>query len=114
MVGDMMFGRGVNRRDREIIRSKVRALAARGPAGWWRIVKNVGRFLLRFQEKPLTASAWETIACKAGFTDVTINPVVAEACVMSAFKPTDLPLAEDEHLLVAQAGPDIEALRSAA
>ena len=114
VVGDMMFGRGVNRRDREIIRSKVRALATRGPAGWWRIIKNAGRFLLRFQEKPLTASAWETITCKAGFTDVTITPVVAEACVMSAFKRTDLPLPEDEHLPGAQAGRDIEVLRSAA
>jgi ubiquinone/menaquinone biosynthesis C-methylase UbiE len=114
VVGDMMFGRGVNRRDREIIRSKVRALATRGPAGWWRIIKNAGRFLLRFQEKPLTASAWETITCKAGFTDVTITPVVAEACVMSAFKRTDLPLAEDEHLPGAQAGRDIDVLRSAA
>jgi SAM-dependent methyltransferase len=93
VVGDMMFGRGWNRRDREIIGSKVRALAARGPGGWWRILKNVGRFALRFQEKPLSANAWETIAERAGFPDVTITPVVAEACVMSALKVPDHPIA---------------------
>lgn len=101
VVGDMMFGRGVNRRDREIIRSKVKALAARGPAGWWRIVKNGVRFALRFQEKPLSASAWENMAAKAGFTDMTITPVVAEASVMSAIKPADLSWAEGDDPLVA-------------
>jgi ubiquinone/menaquinone biosynthesis C-methylase UbiE len=114
VVGDMMFGRGGNRRDREIIRSKIRALAARGPAGWWRIVKNVGRFGLRVQEKPLTASAWETLAAAAGFTDVTVRPVVAEACVMSAIKPSELPLGGDDELVAAKARRDLELLRSAA
>jgi ubiquinone/menaquinone biosynthesis C-methylase UbiE len=110
VIGDMMFGRGSDRRDREIIKSKIRALAARGPAGWWRIVKNVGRFGLRFQEKPLTAGAWETIARRAGFTDVTISPVVAEACVMSAGKGGDRPLATDDGVVVAYPGTDLEAL----
>jgi ubiquinone/menaquinone biosynthesis C-methylase UbiE len=110
VVGDMMFGRGGDRRDREIIKSKVRALAARGPAGWWRIVKNVGRFALRFQEKPLTAGAWETIARSAGFTDVTISPVVAEACVMSANKGGDPPWATADEETAAHPGRDLEAL----
>jgi SAM-dependent methyltransferase len=114
VVGDMMFGRGVNRRDREIIRSKIRALAARGPAGWWRIAKNVGRFALRLQEKPLTASAWETIACRAGFADVTISPVVAEACVMSAVKPAERPFTRGDELLVARGAKELEPMRSAA
>ncbi len=112
VVGDMMFGRGANRRDREIIRSKLRALATRGPAGWWRILKNIGRFVLRFQEKPLTATAWETMASNAGFTDVSINPVVAEACVMSADKPRDMPSAEDDRLVAY--GRDLASMRSAA
>jgi ubiquinone/menaquinone biosynthesis C-methylase UbiE len=110
VLGDMMFGRGTDRRDREIIRSKVRALAARGPAGWWRIVKNVGRFGLRLQEKPLTADAWEAIAHGAGFEDVTISPVVAEACVLSAVKGVDPPLDADEGEVVAHHGRDLEAL----
>jgi ubiquinone/menaquinone biosynthesis C-methylase UbiE len=110
VVGDMMFGRGSDRRDREIISSKIRALAARGPAGWWRVLKNVGRFALRIQEKPLTAGAWETIAHGAGFTDVTISPVVAEACVMSASKGADITLARDDDVVLAHPGRDLEAL----
>ena len=81
-----MFGRGGDAQDREIIRSKLFALASRGPAGWWRILKNVWRFVLRVQEKPLTVAAWEGIAHEAGFADVRITRVVAEACVMSARK----------------------------
>lgn len=110
VVGDMMFGRGGDRRDREIIKSKIRALAARGPAGWWRILKNLGRFALRFQEKPLGAGAWETLAQRAGFTDVTISPVVAEACVMSASKRAGEPCATHDDLVLADSGTDLEAL----
>ncbi len=87
VIGDMMFGRGTTREDREIIAAKVRSLAARGLAGWWRILKNAWRFMLRFQEKPLPAEAWIAIASDAGFEDVDAHPVVAEAWVMSAVKP---------------------------
>ncbi|HEX6450976.1 MAG TPA: class I SAM-dependent methyltransferase, partial [Trebonia sp.] len=44
VVADMMFGRGVTRRDRQILRDKVTALASKGPAGWWRIAKNLARY----------------------------------------------------------------------
>ena len=37
VVADMMFGRGTSQRDRRILREKVAVLAAKGPAGWWRI-----------------------------------------------------------------------------
>jgi ubiquinone/menaquinone biosynthesis C-methylase UbiE len=110
VVGDMMFGRGGDRRDREIIKSKIRALAARGPAGWWRILKNLGRFALRFQEKPLGAGAWEALAQRAGFTDVTISPVVAEACVMSASKRAEEPCTTHDDVVLADSGTDLEAL----
>lgn len=86
VIGDMMFGRGTNRADREIIRQKVRALVRRGLGGWWRIVKNAWRFLLRFQEKPLRPDAWETIVREAGFANVRTSRVVGEACVISARK----------------------------
>lgn len=87
VIGDMMFGRGANPVDREIIRAKVRALARRGPGGWWRIVQNSCRFLLRFQEKPLRSDAWEEIVREAGFENVSACRVVAEAYVVSAMKP---------------------------
>jgi 2-polyprenyl-3-methyl-5-hydroxy-6-metoxy-1,4-benzoquinol methylase len=87
VIGDMMFGRGVSREDREVITPKIRSLAKRGASGWWRILKNAWRFTLRLQEKPLPASAWETLVQEAGFSQVHLRRVLAEACVLSARKP---------------------------
>ena len=94
VIGDMMFGRGSDPADRQIIWDKVRELAGRGPGGWWRIVKNAGRFMFRFQEKPLMPAAWESIVREAGFVNVKTSRVVAEACVISATKPSG-PLVHD-------------------
>lgn len=82
VVGDMMFGRGANRRDRAIIASKVSVFMRRGPAGWWRVAKNGGRFLLRVQERPVAIGRWESWLRAAGFEAVTSRPVVAEAAVV--------------------------------
>ncbi|HET9074173.1 MAG TPA: class I SAM-dependent methyltransferase [Solirubrobacteraceae bacterium] len=87
VIGDMMFGRGAAAGDREIIASKVRSLATRGPAGWWRILKNAVRFLLRFQEKPLRPERWSEMISAAGFEHVVTRHVVAEAHVVSATTP---------------------------
>lgn len=88
VIGDMMFGRGGTARDRAIIGSKVTTLAKRGPGGWWRLVKNIGRFTLRFQERPVSIETWTAYFAKAGFVDATATPVVAEAAVMSGTKPS--------------------------
>lgn len=87
VIGDMMLGRGTAAGDREIIRSKVSSLAKRGPGGWWRIVKNAWKFALRVREKPLPGQAWESMLRDAGFVDVQLRRVVAEASVVSATKP---------------------------
>lgn len=87
VIGDMMFGRGGQAGDRQIIASKVSSFLRRGPAGWWRLAKNVLRFSLRIREKPVTAERWEALARAAGFEAVTTRRVVAEACVLSAHKP---------------------------
>src|ERR1022692_375939 len=55
VLADMMFGRGASARDREIIASKVRVLARKGPGGCWRIIKNAARYQLRIQERPVSA-----------------------------------------------------------
>ena len=83
----MMFGRGGQARDREIIGSKLALLLRKGPGGWWRIVKNGGRFVFRFQERPVSVSAWEAMLDKAGFTEVEGLPVVNEAAVVRGTKP---------------------------
>lgn len=87
VVGDMMFGRGGDRRDREIISGKVRLMLRKGPAGWWRIAKNAGRYLLRVQERPIAMSAWVELFERAGLTDVRAVTVVNEAAVVVGTKP---------------------------
>jgi SAM-dependent methyltransferase len=87
VIGDMMFGRGGDARDRQIIGSKLSHLVRKGPGGWWRIVKNAGRFLLRFQERPVSMSAWTAMFKKAGLTEVEALPVVNEAAVVRGTKP---------------------------
>ena len=87
VIGDMMFGRGGDARDRQIIGSKLSLLMRKGPAGWWRIMKNAGRYLMRFQERPVSMSAWVAMFKKAGFTGVEAIPVVNEAAVVKGSKP---------------------------
>ncbi|MDQ6747493.1 MAG: class I SAM-dependent methyltransferase [Candidatus Dormibacteraeota bacterium] len=87
VIGDMMLGRGTASGDREIIVAKVRAMAVKGPAGWWRIVKNLWRFALRVKEKPLPVPAWEDLVRGAGFDSVQTTRIVQEGCVLSAVKP---------------------------
>ncbi len=87
VIGDMMFGRGATGRDRQIIASKLVAFAKKGPAGWWRIVKNVARFTLRFQERPAPVERWTTWLGEAGFEQVKSIEVHAEAAVVVGVKP---------------------------
>jgi ubiquinone/menaquinone biosynthesis C-methylase UbiE len=86
VVGDMMFGRGGDARDREIISSKLVLMLRKGPAGWWRIAKNAGRFVLRFQERPVSMQAWVAMFEAAGLVDVVAIPVVNEAAVVRGTK----------------------------
>lgn len=82
VVGDMMFGRGGEARDREIIASKVKGMLRKGPAGWWRIAKNATRYLVRYGERPVSMGTWVTFFEKAGLVDVRAIPVVNEAAVV--------------------------------
>jgi SAM-dependent methyltransferase len=87
VIADMMFGRGGTRRDREIIKLKLLKLARKGPGGWWRIAKNVVRYLARVQECPISMEAWAALLHAAGFTAVTASAIVAEAGLVSARVP---------------------------
>jgi ubiquinone/menaquinone biosynthesis C-methylase UbiE len=86
VLGDMMFGRGATKRDRQIIYSKASAFLKRGPGGWFRILKNIWRFSLRLQERPISINRWLEIFKEAGFINVEFEPVVAEAVVMVGYK----------------------------
>jgi ubiquinone/menaquinone biosynthesis C-methylase UbiE len=87
VLGDMMFGRGGDARDREIIASKLSLLVRKGPGGWWRIAKNGGRYLFRTQERPVSMAAWVTMFEGAGFEQVKAVPVVNEAAVVVGTRP---------------------------
>jgi ubiquinone/menaquinone biosynthesis C-methylase UbiE len=89
VLADMMFGRGAERRDRQILRQKVVVLARLGPGGWWRIAKNAARYLLRLHEMPVPMSAWVAMMERAGFTDIKATPVVAEACLVTGTRPRE-------------------------
>lgn len=83
VIADMMFGRGGSQRDRDILRQKVIALAAKGPGGWWRIAKNLARYGFGVgQEHPVTPGFWQEALQEAGFTGVRFLPVVAEAGIV--------------------------------
>lgn len=87
VIGDMMFGRGASREDWAIASEKARSLLRRGPAGWWRVAKNIPRFALRLGERPLPVARWEAMVTAAGFVDVRVGHVVSEAHVLSASVP---------------------------
>ena len=87
VIADMMFGRGGSARDRAIIRTKLSVLARKGPGGWWRILKNAGRYLLRVQERPISMSAWTALLQNAGFTSITASAIVAEAGLVTGHRP---------------------------
>ncbi len=87
VIADMMFGRGATSSDRKIISGKVRALAGKGPGGWWRIAKNAVRFLLRIQERPVPMAAWTSMLGQAGFTGVAATSITAEAGLVTGYRP---------------------------
>lgn len=85
IIADMMFGRGLDARDRSILRRKVAALVRRGPSGWWRIAKNVVRFGLRIgSERPATPAFWVSAAQSTGFSAVTFADIRMEAGLLTA------------------------------
>ena len=83
----MMFGRGGSSADRAIIRSKLAALARKGPGGWWRIAKNTARYLLRVQERPVSRDRWVAMLTGAGFAEVTAATIRAEAGLVTGRRP---------------------------
>ncbi|HLH58261.1 MAG TPA: methyltransferase domain-containing protein [Streptosporangiaceae bacterium] len=92
VIADMMFGRGASQRDRQILKQKAAALAAKGPGGVWRIAKNLGRYGLRIgQEHPASPEFWLRALRDAGFTGASFEPVVAEAGIVHGTRPGDIP-----------------------
>ncbi|MHB8378914.1 MAG: class I SAM-dependent methyltransferase [Acidimicrobiales bacterium] len=87
VVADMMLGRGATVQDRQVIASKIKIMAKKGIPGYWRILKNAGRYLFRVHERPITPEAWSRLFEVAGFVNVERVNVVAEANVVKGTKP---------------------------
>jgi SAM-dependent methyltransferase len=84
VIGDMMFGRGMSRRDRQILSRKLRLLAKQGPGGLWRIVKNLIRLGVRAgQERPVPPDFWVAAFRAAGLREVRFYPAREEAGILT-------------------------------
>lgn len=89
VVVDMMLGHGGSGRDRSIAAAKIRSLAARGPAGWWRAVRNTAQLGLGVGEnRPASPDWWVAALQQSGFTQVCQTDVVAEAGLVTGVKPS--------------------------
>ena len=88
VFGDMMFGwsPGIER-NREVVWSKVRAMARRGPAGYARILSNVVRMMTGRGERPAPPEWWRTALLEVGFDGIEIDLLPHEGGIASAFKP---------------------------
>ena len=74
VLADMMFTVGLaDPRDRHLIKDKVRAMLAKGPAGVWRLVKNAARMAARRWERPASPQWWRGALEETGFTGVEVE-----------------------------------------
>ncbi len=87
VVGDMMFGLTGDAQGRQIIAGKVRAIAKRGPAGWWRIAKNAWKMIVARQESAEAFDSWGSMLADARFIMVESGRVVAEAAFVAGLLP---------------------------
>jgi SAM-dependent methyltransferase len=88
VIGDMMFALNpLSRRDRTVVLGKVRAIAARGLPGLWRLAKNAGRLAAGRWESPADANWWREALMRAGFVGISVEPLSHEGGVASAYAP---------------------------
>ncbi len=88
VFGDMMFGWSpAIGRNREVIGSKLRSFARRGPAGILRILSNVLRLLTGRGERPAPPDWWRVAMLEAGFDSIEVEVLAHEGGIASAIKP---------------------------
>lgn len=88
VFADMMFSWSpAVGRNREVLGSKVRAIAGRGPAGWLRLASNAGRVLTGRGEHPAAADWWRPALLQAGFDEIEIELLSHEGGIAAAVKP---------------------------
>ncbi|MCW2723543.1 MAG: Methyltransferase type 11 [Frankiales bacterium] len=88
VLSDMMIGRKLDPHHRRVLAEKALTMLRRGPAGWWRLVKNVARIGSgRGRLRPQAPDWWLAAVTAAGFTAVAYEHVVSEAGIISARVP---------------------------
>lgn len=84
VISDMMLGRSLDRHHRRVLADKAAAMLSRGPAGWWRLIKNVARIGTgRGRLHPCTPDWWSKALVEAGYADVRYEHVGSEAGLIS-------------------------------
>lgn len=89
VVVDMMFSLSLQPRDRRLVLSKIRAIAARGPAGILRIARNAGRLAMGNWEHPTSPETWEAMLLERRFEDVRVEVLQQEAGLATATRPVN-------------------------
>lgn len=89
VVCDMMFSLSLQPRDRRLVLSKIRAIAARGPAGLLRIARNAGRLAMGTWEHPTPPETWEAMLRERRFDDVHVEVLRHEAGLATATRPVN-------------------------
>lgn len=88
VFGDMMFGWSpVAGRNRQVIGSKVRSMARRGPAGLARIARNGFKVMTGTGEHPAPPEWWCEALESAGFAGVGVECLPHEGAIAAARKP---------------------------
>jgi len=88
VLADMMFSVGLStKRDRTVVKDKVRALLRKGAPGAWRLARNAGRFAARRWEHPACPEWWEGALRATGFIDVAVESLEHEGGIARALKP---------------------------
>lgn len=88
VIGDMMFRPELgDRRNRRVIISKVKSFLSKGPAGVWRLLKNLLRYAAGQWEQPADPEWWRHALEQAGFIDVELQPLEHEGGIVSGRRP---------------------------
>lgn len=88
VMSDMMLGRSLDTHHRRVLADKAAAMLRRGPAGWWRLLKNIVRIGTgRGRLHPCTPRWWQAALADAGFAGVEYEHVSSEAGILAARVP---------------------------
>ena len=88
VIGDMMFSVGLARpRDRRVMRTHLRAMLRKGPAGVARLARAAARLLTGRWEHPAPSDWWQRTLAEQGFVEIDVEPLAHEGGIAYARRP---------------------------